>query len=180
MKKTYFHLFLNIIVVIITLFTASYTTIYYDNFTSLATNHFPILLLWSNVCCIITLYLLYDISKLTLNNKHKKYYLIIIYIFQLLTTLFNFDKSSIFQLLHLIFAYAFFLSINFYFIYLNYQFSLRNNIVSTKLNQYYYAILAICMFIFMYFMSINTLFEIVFTILFSFFLTYCFYIINKH
>ena len=180
MKKTYIHLFLNIIVVIITLFTASYTTIYYDNFTSLATNHLPILLLWSNVCCIITLYLLYDLSKLTISTRNTKYYLFIIFIFQVLTTIFNFDKSSLFQLLHLIFAYAFFLSINFYFIYLIYHFSLTNNALYNKLNQYYYALLTICMFIFMYYMSINTLFEIVFTILFSYLLTYCFYIINKH
>ncbi len=136
------------------------------NFTGLMKTHLWIVIFWAFFNAFLNIGCLNTIA--TTLNKNKKVFVQIEFatitclVFALI---FQYDqsKSILFTNLHLLFAYGFFLGINSLFLYLLLEIQSINPSLFQKIIFYYILLGSICICIFMIYMSVNGLFEIIFT-----------------
>lgn len=137
------------------------------NFTGIAQDHPVLVFLWSFGSTGIILYTLIQCAELLPFHLPKvKLYSLLILVFLIVAMLCPYDlsTSSILSAAHLIFSYLFFFTISGLFLFLLTQMQFYSPSHYYRIRNFYLIISLLCGFIFMVSMSINGLFEVIYTL----------------
>lgn len=159
-------IFLCICVLGFNLFLALQVPLFTTNFTGLTQTHPFQVSLWALGSSLLFLIQLNDCAKHLSLSKQKRYLWAILCELLCLMTLFlpyTPDKSPLLSGLHLVGAYGFFLSISGYYLFLLVKIQFHELPFFQKSLMSYLCLFFLCGFIFMHYLSINGLFEVIYT-----------------
>lgn len=171
--EKYINLICLLTVIIITVILSMNTSLLTENYTAiLNTDKSYLVFIWGIIANLAMIILLRDFYIKYSKDNLKLW--IILYLLLPLSLMFPFqpENKPISSGLHLLFSYLYFIGFNIILYYTIYKIQFNNINKYKKVSAVYFSILGICLYIFMKYLSVNGLFEVIYTISIAIFL-YC-------